>query len=164
MAGRYAEGTEISADRSLAEIRKILRGYGADSFLFGEDPHRAYIAFVADGRQVRITLPMPDPKDPAFTQTPTRRQRGADAAAAEYDKAVRRLYRVIALMVKAKLEAVTSGAVTFEAEFLAYVVLPDGRTVGETVAGGVDEAYRTNDVPALLPDYRRQLTARDGAP
>jgi hypothetical protein len=55
------------------------------------------------------------------------------------------------LVIKAKLEAVESGIACFEEEFMAHIVLPDGRTVGEHVIPGIAQAYETGNVPALLP-------------
>lgn len=157
MAARYAAGTEVPADRSIAEIRKTLRRYGATSFAFGEDEHGAVIGFAAHGRQVRFVLPMPDPKDRDFTLTPTGKRRTETAAEALYEAAVRQVYRVFALVIKAKLEAVESGLVAFQSEFLAHLVLPGGQTVGDVVGGKVDEAYATGRVPALVPDFRRAI-------
>ncbi len=153
MPGQYAKGTDVPVDRSLSEIRSILRKYKATSFAFGEDEHGAVVGFAAHGRQVRFVLAMPDPKDRKFTRTEAGRDRASAAAAKEYEAAVRQVYRVFALVIKAKLEAVESGLVEFQHEFLAHIVLPGGQTVGEKVSGGVDEAYETGQVPALLPDY-----------
>ena len=54
-------------------------------------------------------------------------------------------------MIKAKLEAVTAGISTVEAEFLANVVLPDNRTAGEWMLPQIDRAYRTGEMPPMLP-------------
>lgn len=159
MASRYASGTEVSPDRSIAEIRSTLRRYGATSFEFGEEGERVVIGFAARGRQVRFMLRMPDPKDPEFTQTPTGKTRTANAAAAAHDTAVRQVFRVFAFVVKAKLEAVESGLVTFQDEFLAHVVLPGGQTVSDAVGDRIAQAYSTGDVPALLPSYGRSIAS-----
>lgn len=160
---QYAKGTDVPTDRSIAEIRKTLRRYGASSFAFGEDEHGAVIGFAAHGRQVRFVLPMPDPANQDYTLTPTGKRRTETAAEALYEAAVRQVYRVFALVIKAKLEAVESGLVEFRAEFLAHLVLPGGQTVGDMVGGKVDEAYATGEVPALLPDYRRAITSGESS-
>jgi hypothetical protein len=157
MTARYAAGTEVPADRSIAEIRKTLRRYGATSFAFGEDEHGAVVGFAAHGRQVRFVLPMPNPADKEFTRTPTGKSRTEAAAEAAFEAAVRQVYRVFALVIKAKLEAVESGLVAFSDEFLAQLVLPGGMTVGDTVRGKVDEAYETGQVPSLMPSYPRAI-------
>ena len=110
---------------------------------------------------LRLVLRLPDPADRAFTRTETGRQRAPKAAREAYEAAVRQVYRVFALVIKAKLEAVESGLVEFQAEFLAQLVLPGGVTVGDVIGERIDEAYETGRVPALLPDYggRRAIEA-----
>lgn len=53
------------------------------------------------------------------------------------------------LVVKGKLEAVESEIVTFEEEFLAHLVLPNGQTVGSEVRPMVAQAYETGIMPAF---------------
>jgi hypothetical protein len=159
MPPRYAANTEVPIDRSKAEIEATLRRYGAAQFMSGWDETRAVLGFVIHGRQVRFVLPMPARNSHEFSRTATGRDRSTAAAQAEYEKAVRQRWRVLALVVKAKLEAVEAGVVTFEDEFLAHLVLPNGQTVGDQVRDGVRQAYASGHVPALLPDYRPALTA-----
>lgn len=116
------------------------------------------LAFVANGRQVRFVLPLPDRDAPEFTKTPTGRDRSASAANEAYEQAVRQRWRALALVIKAKLEAVDTGIVDFTSEFLAHLVLPGGggETVGEAVVPRIDEAYRTGEPPDLLPAFAPQ--------
>lgn len=57
----------------------------------------------------------------------------------------------LALVVKAKLEAVESGISTFEQEFMAHIVLPNGQTTGQWMIPQIEAAYKTGTMPALLP-------------
>lgn len=155
MTGRYAPDTQVSSDRSRAEIERTLSRYGATQFLYGWTGRYATVGFTAHGRSIRFELPLPDRADKEFTRTETGRERSETAAAEAYDKAVRQRWRALSLIVKAKLEAVEYGIATFEDEFLGNTVLPGGATVADTVRGPVADAYRTGSVPALLPDYRR---------
>ena len=41
----------------------------------------------------------------------------------------------------------------FEYEFMANIVMPDGRSVSEHVRPRITSAYETGDMPPLLPDY-----------
>ena len=157
MSARYAAGTDVPTGRSIAEIRKILRNYGATGFVFAEDEQGAIIGFVAHDRQVRFVLPMPDPKDREFVRTPTGKTRTAVAAMAAYEAAVRQVYRVFVVVIKAKLAAVESGLLGFEEEFLSFLVLPGGQTVGDAVRPGVAQAYESGQVPQLLPGYPRAI-------
>ena len=162
----YAENTSVPADRSRAEIERTLMRYGAKQFMYGVNESDAVIAFVimldSDGegaiRQVRFTIPLPDCDDPAFTRTPGgRRQRSPSQMLAEYEKATRRVWRALLLVIKAKLEAVESGISEFEQEFLAHIVLPDGKTFGEWAKPEVARAYETGMMPQLaLPAGERR--------
>lgn len=148
---KYASATDVTADRSRTEIERTLQRYGARQFMYGWAEEQAVLGFVVAGRQVRFVLPMPDPNE--FRKTPTGRSRTATAANEQHAQAVRQRWRALALVIKAKLEAVDSGIVTFDNEFLAHLVLPTGQTVGDTVVPSVEEAYRTGRTPALLPQY-----------
>lgn len=147
----YAAATAVSADRSRAEIEKTLSRYGASSFMYGWDETRALVGFVAHDRQVRFVLPMPERGDKEFTRTPTGRTRTETQAETAYDQAVRARWRALALVVKAKLEAVETGIVGFEQEFLAHLVLPNGQTVGDWVEPQIAEVYASGTMPALMP-------------
>jgi hypothetical protein len=109
------------------------------------------VGFEVHDHQVRFLLPLPDRTSRRYTHTPSRGTRRSPAvAAAEYEKAVRQRWRALALVVKAKLEAVESGIVTFEQEFLSHLVLPGGRSVYETVQPQLQQALEAGRPPALL--------------
>lgn len=136
----YAAGTDVSSDKSRTEIEKTLARWGADSFAYMTNRTQAQVAFEYEGRRIRFTLPLPDRASREFTLTPTGKERARTAAEAAYEQAVRQRWRALALVVKAKLEAVESGISTFEQEFYANIVLPGGSTVFEATAGQVDAA------------------------
>lgn len=132
---RYAQGTTVAEDRTRIELERLLKRFGADQFAAAWDNTTGtrMVAFRMSGRQVRLDVPIPDPKSSMFTQTPTGRARTAAAAADEYDKEVRRRWRSLFLVVKAKLTAVEDGISTLEREFLADMVTADGRTVEQVM-------------------------------
>lgn len=150
MTTTYASSTSVSVDKSKAEIERLLRRYGADSFASGWDENKAMIGFAMRGRQIRFTLPMPDSHERAFTLTETGRARSPAAAEAAYEQAIRSRWRALALVIKAKLEAVQSGIVSFEDEWATHVVLPDGSTVRDRLFPYIDSAYATGTVPPML--------------
>ncbi|USA40258.1 hypothetical protein [Pelagerythrobacter marinus] len=150
---RYAKDTSVPVANSKAEIERILERYGADQFMSGWSADQAVIGFTMLGRQVRFVLPMPDRGDTEFTVTPTGRDRSADAAHKAWEQACRQRWRALALVIKAKLEAVESEISVFEDEFMANIVLPNGRTVSDEVRPRIAAAYDTGDMPNLLPDY-----------
>lgn len=149
---RYAENTSVSSESSRAEIERTLRRYGADSFAYMTSRTEAMVGFVANGRQVRFRLPMPDPAHPEFTHTPAKRQRRSpQQAEAAYEQAVRQRWRALALVIKSKLEAVEADITTFDSEFLAHILLPNGRTVGESITPQLDSAYEGSGLLELMP-------------
>jgi hypothetical protein len=115
---RYAARTSVPVERSRSEIERVLAGYGCSQFQSGwESNAGAHVAFRVHDTAVMIHLPM---ADPAKIRSEARRR-------AEE----RRRWRCLLLIIKAKLEAVQSGISSFEREFLADVVLPNGVTMGQ---------------------------------
>lgn len=149
---RYAASTSVSSAKSKAEIESTVERYGAEQFFSGWDATHAVIGFTMVGRDVRFVLPMPDRADPTFTHH-SRGPRSPDAALEQWEQACRQKWRALLLVIKAKLEAVESGISVFEEEFLANIVMPDGRLVAEHVRPRIAAAYETGDMPPMLPDY-----------
>jgi hypothetical protein len=149
---RFAEKTEVSSTKSRDEIERTLTRYGATGFMYGWSDGKAVIAFAAKNRHIKFTLPMPDPKAREFTHTPARGNLRSDAErAAAYEQGVRQRWRALALVIKAKLEAVAAGITVFEDEFMAHIVLPGGETVGEWMRPQIAIAYDKGNMPPLLP-------------
>lgn len=149
---QYAKDTSVSSEQSQAEIRKVVARYGATKFAYLEEDERAAIMFEIQNRRIKFLLPLPSKNDSVFWETPGRKlKRTPDSAFREWEQACRQRWRALALAIKAKLEAVESGIATFEEEFLAYVVMPDGLTVAEHVMPNIERAYLTGNMPPLLP-------------
>jgi hypothetical protein len=148
----YAQHTDIAADRTRAEIEKLLTRHGATSFAYGWQEGMGSIVFELAGRRIRFLLPLPDRADREYTQ---RTPRSAADAERTWEQAVRSRWRALLLVIKAKLEAAESGIVSIESEFLSQTMLPDGRTVGEWVEAQIPEVYRRGQMPALLPGMPR---------
>jgi hypothetical protein len=149
---RYAADTQVSSDRSRAEIERILTRYGANAFAYGWQGQQAQVMFEMAGRRIVFRLPLPDKNAEEFRLTPSKKwERGEAEQEKAYEQAVRQRWRALALVIKAKLEAVEAGISTVESEFLAHVQLPSGATVGEWVGPQLDAVYGQGKMPALLP-------------
>jgi hypothetical protein len=135
----YAKNTTVSCEKSKIEVERILTRYGATHFAYTTMPEGAVVQFVFSGKRIRFLVPMPGRP----------RQDAPVAHFARWEKAQRQKWRALALVIKAKLEAVASGICTFEEEFLAHIVLPGGQTAGQMMIPRIDEAYKTGQVPAL---------------
>lgn len=156
--------TSDSPEKSKAEIVGLLREYGADQLHWTMSTGRAAIAFRCQGRFARIELVLPSLDEDCFWRAP-KGSRGAwctrngkwgvwrttGQAAAIHEQEVRRLWRAFAVAMKAKFAAVEAGVTTFEHEFLACIVLPDGSTVADHVIPAIADAYSSGMVPRLLP-------------
>jgi hypothetical protein len=148
---RYAENTTVSSEKSRAEIERTLTRYGATQFAYGWDHGHSLIEFGMEGRRVRFVLPLPDREADEFWTTPARRNRRTpEQAEAEWEKACRQRWRALALVVKAKLEAVEAEIAEFETEFLGHIVLPNGGTVGQWMGPQIERAYETSEMPPML--------------
>lgn len=159
---RYAENTTVASDRSRAEIERTLTRYKARAFAYAwdDDHNAAVIMFKISNRQVRMQLPLPDRNAEEFTHTRHkdrwRRQLvSAEQAEARWEQASRQRWRALALVIKAKLEAVEAGISTVEREFLADVLLPNGATVGAWAAPQLESVYAGGQMPALMPGVSR---------
>lgn len=146
---RYAAETSVSVEKSRGEIESILRRYKADAFGYATEGARASIMFKIADRQIRFLLTMPDPSAREFTQH-SRGARTPEAAEKAWEQACRQRWRALALVIKAKLEAVSAGITTIEDEFLAHTLLPDRSTVGEWIKPQIAEAYRVGVMPQHL--------------
>lgn len=52
-------------------------------------------------------------------------------------------------MIKAKLEAVDAGILSFEESFMSNIVLPSGKTVAEEIGPQIEAAYLDDAVRRL---------------
>jgi hypothetical protein len=144
-APRYAEGTKVSTEKSRIEVQKLLTSYGATNSAHGEQQDKATILFTMKGRQYRIELSYPSLDD--FAMDRLGRRRLTHQRVIARDQEIRRLWRALYMVVKAKLEAAQSGIVTLEEEFLAHAILRNEQTVSEWV----EPQFLTGKVP-LLPE------------
>jgi hypothetical protein len=133
---RYAEGTAVDVSKSRLEVESLLSKHGATQVVIGADSVKrsGFVHFALDGRQYRLMLPPREGK---------RNERQIE----------REQWRALVLLLKAKLEVVASEIASMEQEFLAYVVLPNGATVGSEIGPKLEQAYSTGKMPALLPAW-----------
>lgn len=134
----YAKGTKVNQDRTRSEIEQLLEKRGATAFAYGNTDGKVMLAFEMFDRRLRFIVPMPN------------RPKRADAerkTAAE----IRRRWRALLLVLKAKLEAVESQIVSFDTEFLAHIVVEGNDTVGDRIIPGLHAAIASGKgLPPLL--------------
>jgi hypothetical protein len=123
------------------EVEQTLVRYGATERLLGESDTQgfAYVAFSLADRNVKVTLPLPK-----LSEFSERLFRGSLVEADEtwqrkaWEQACRERWRAFLLVLKAKLELIEIGASTVDREFLADLMLPAGRTIGEELSEQLD--------------------------
>lgn len=146
----YASETEVPAERSRQEIERTLIKYGATSFVYGFQQTTAVIMFEMKGRRIKFNLPLPEKNSKEITHTPKGQRRSSGNIESALKQAERQRWRALALAVKAKLESVESGITTFEEEFMAHIVLPNGSTVGAWMSPQIAAAYTGGKMPPML--------------
>jgi len=151
---KFAENTSVAVEKSRGEIERMVIRYGATSTAFMNAPGRAVIAFDAKNRHVVFELPLPNINDKRFDRDGRGSMRNVTKRYEVWEQECRQRWRALALVIKAKLEAVESGITNFESEFLAHIRMPDGKTVGEHVTPMIAHAYETGKMVPLLPPPR----------
>lgn len=150
---KYAEGTEVPVEKSRDELEKLLDRHGATEVMLHRDADRTTIIYRMNQRMVRQVVEYPEAQ--LYKQhTPKGRHwpvtRSAEDVKRMQEAEWRRRWRAQVLILKAKLELIASGGSTFEREFLADTLLPNGETVGEAMLPRIAEAYTTGQMPRLL--------------
>jgi hypothetical protein len=152
---RFAQNTQVAADRSITEIKRTVERYGAESFIFGtnstKEGDRGLVGFSLKGKSIRMVLKLPSVTE--FMHTDKGRSRREPAARIVREQGVRQRWRALALVVKAKLEAVESGISTVEDEFLSFILVDEEHTVGEVLRDGMAKKYFGINAPHLLPAW-----------
>src|SRR5262245_54701874 len=110
----YAKETTVPIEKSRLEVERILKRYGATGFIYGWQGDRHLIAFEMRGRKIRLEVTMPDKSSRDITRSHGgRRQRTKSQIEVAYEQAMKQRWRAMALILKAKLEAIESGISTF---------------------------------------------------
>jgi hypothetical protein len=133
---RFAEGTKVSVESSRGEISGILAKHGCMRMAWATEPRGDTLQFELDDKQFRFAMKRP-------TAEEVRARDGHEytyphnvdwelKAEAEW----RRVWRANVLLLKAKLEFIDGGDTTLEKEFMPYLVMKGGRTLGDFIDGG----------------------------
>lgn len=148
----YAEDTKVPFEKSVADIVGLLKRAGANQIGQMDDKRFYAIQFTLADRMIRFRLPLQSldemPRVNGRNQTLTLAQRKERLAQAHRSRA-----RALLLVIKAKLESVESNIETIEQAFLANVVMADGATVYDRIAGPIALEYqsgRPSGVAGLL--------------
>ncbi len=145
----YAQRTTVGQPATFNEIERTLKRYGATAFMYGSTDTEAVVMFDAKGLRLKFRLRFPGIE--SFRLTETGRERTDSVALKAQDEEVRRRWRALLLVIKAKLESVESGIETFQEAFASQIVLANGQTVGQWLVPQLAESASSGNMPPLLP-------------
>jgi len=154
---RFAEGTEVPSSKSKIELDLLLEKHGAQQRGIFEESGRGVVMFTMQKRQIRLTVKLPrieefmSPKDAPRGWWGWDKKRREAWAQQNVDQGAREAWRRLLLVTKAKLELVIDSGGSVESEFLANVLLSDGRTVHEAIEPQLAKSYDDGQMPPLLP-------------
>lgn len=148
----FAEGTTVPPSKTRGDIESLVSKYGATRFAFGYMEDRAAINFVANGRLVRFTVPLPTKEDKRVRARALRLSKSnwriddakLSIAIAEEE---RRRWRCLLLAIKSKFTTVESGIESFEEAFLANIVTTDNLTIYERLKLAESDVRMLEAVP-----------------
>lgn len=155
---RYAEGTNVEVSKTKSDIERLLTKHGATGFASAweggdnEKGGRSVLMFRLRNRMLRYVIECPAPSNYKTTDKGRRRYKPALVIKAAENEH-RRRWRSLYLIIRAKLEIVESSddpSITFDREFMADILLPNGRTVGDILAPEIVRSYDTGNMPKLL--------------
>jgi hypothetical protein len=149
---RYASGTEVTIDKSEAEIKKTLMRYGADDIVTGQSSRKgkAFVQFWYESLHIMVEIPLPTIEEKKFQLTEKGNERSEHQVQIEYEKACRQQWRVLLLLIKANLEAVENRIMEPQQAFLPWLILPNGQTVIKAVEPGLKKWIESGEQPKLL--------------
>lgn len=127
----YAKQTRVPIEVSKCSLEKLLRKAGATQIgSFSDVSHASVVMFRLADRFVKLKIaPRSDARNP--------------------EQEERRVWRVLLLLVKAKLETIEAGLSSVEREFLADVMTADGQTVGELMRPVLAASYESGTMEPM---------------
>lgn len=134
MSTPYESAT--SGARAREEITKILRRFGCQSVGFMDDfeKHEVLLAFTHRGRPIQLRASAKGWAAMYLRENPWSRRRGLNRAEYEHTVVRRGLVAVNSILrdwVKGQVTAVECGILSFDAVFMPFMLLRDGRTLME---------------------------------
>ncbi len=106
----FAAKTRVPVEKTQLEIAALLKKFGAKGFASGWQGDSAQVEFLCRDRHIRFRVKL-----------------------GTTDQLTRAAWRLLFLLIKAKLAAIDAKVVTFDEAFATDIVMPDGKTVWETI-------------------------------
>ena len=156
--------TSIHADTTEMEIKKYLRGRGAENPVVAQDDdnNRIVVMFRLFGRVIQMEQRLLTKDAPLIQKSLGVNQHSRYAPSdaqvkSRLEAETNRRWRVMLMRIKLRLDLIfdeedqAEREAMFRLEFLPDTSIPGGGTVREFMEPQVAEAYKTGKMPALLP-------------
>ncbi len=127
----YAKGTEVSVEKTVAEIRSTIQRYGATAFGNMESTGMAMIVFEMKDRRITFKLPLPRQDEERFDRDGRNSVRSPAKRYEVWEQACRERWRALLL-------------------FMAHIQMPSGEMFGDVARKAIATAYETGNMPPLL--------------
>ena len=128
----YAETTKVPILKTQAEICELVQRAGATTYGTATEGGRGIVFFRLKNRMIRFMVEVPDGEQKSRTR-----------------------WRALLLILKAKIEAINTGIVTMEDEFLAQTMTGDGGTVSDHIQPIIERNFIEGGTPQFkLPAPR----------
>lgn len=161
---RYAEDTSVPVARSRAEIERLLRDWRCDGIRWSDiySKGQSVLEFVWQRAESEVYMARFEIALPSDDEL---RERAVDGRSGRFSEAKygalqaargKAEHRVLALWLKAALNAIDAGLVAAEAIFLPWLVGRDGKTVAETALPRLQKLLAGGADRLLLADGREQ--------
>lgn len=130
--------TKISADKTVAEVQKLLAKAGACAVLSEYDEHgnvsSVCFKMLVNGREIGFRLPV----EPDKVLGVLKSQRGVASGYRNLDQARRIAWRIVKDWIEAQLAIIETQMVKPDQVFLPYAITPNGGTLyGEVMSHGL---------------------------
>lgn len=138
--------TKVSADKTVAEVQKLLAKAGARAVLSEYDEHgnvsSVCFKMLVNGRKIGYRLPV----EPDKVLDVLKSQRGVAPGYRNLDQARRIAWRIVKDWIEAQLAIIETHMVEPDQVFLPYAITPSGETLyGEVMSRGLLDAGGQND-------------------
>lgn len=141
MTTKYAQGTSVPVERSIAELKRICEKYGASNFGFLQSDSAAAVFFKFDNRMYRMDLHFQSPsKTVGISSTEIKKMKAEE----------RRKWRVLILTIKAMFVSIESEVFDSCTLFQPFTLLPDNTVIGERMNPQIEQAYQTGRMPIIF--------------
>lgn len=147
----YAEKTTVPVGKTQEDLKRMIEKHGGDSFMAGSLRATGEVGVIFDAfnRRFRILLKMEsEEKLKVDGRGSIRSEESFKRAKAQAERSA---WRLIYLIVKARIECIEAGCETFEQAFLPYMLIPDtGKVLAEQVVPAIEQSYSGTPVKNLL--------------